>query len=202
MVMLKVSPWKGVIRFKKRGKLNQHYVGPFKILAKVRTIAYRIELLKQFSRVHSTFYVSNLKKYLSDETLVIPLDEIQIDDKLYIIKEPIKIMDREVKHLKQSCIPIVIVRWNYKRDPEFMWKRGAFGETKNSQCVSNDFSNTLIDFSNGHIASEQFGSGPELHLMASEQFGSGPKLQLMTPGTISSGLAQNPSPSTPYVQPT
>ncbi|GJS05290.1 putative reverse transcriptase domain-containing protein [Tanacetum coccineum] len=80
-VMLKVSPWKGVIRFGKREKLNPRYIGPFKILAKVGTLAYRIELLEQLSRVHSTFHVSNLKKCLVDEPLAIPSEEIQIDDK-------------------------------------------------------------------------------------------------------------------------
>nr|GEV35553.1 putative reverse transcriptase domain-containing protein [Tanacetum cinerariifolium] len=85
-VMLKVSAWKGVIRFGKRGKLNLHYIGPFKILAMVGTVAYRLELLKQLSRFHSTFHVLNLKKCLSDETLVILLDEIQSDDKLYFFE--------------------------------------------------------------------------------------------------------------------
>ncbi|GKE53412.1 hypothetical protein Tco_1488568 [Tanacetum coccineum] len=122
-VMLKVSPWKGVIRFGKRGKLNPRYIGPFKIIAKVGTVAYRLELPEQLSRVHSTFYVSNLKKCLSDETLVIPLDEIQIDDKLHFIEEPVEIMDREVKRMKQSRILIVKVRWNSRRGPEFTWER-------------------------------------------------------------------------------
>ncbi|GKC75246.1 putative reverse transcriptase domain-containing protein, partial [Tanacetum coccineum] len=106
-VMLKVSPWKGVIRFGKRGKLNPRYIGPFRIIAKVGTLAYRLELLEQLSRVHSTFHVSNLKKCFVDEPLAIPLEEIQIDDKLHFIEEPVKIMDREVKRLKQSRIPIV-----------------------------------------------------------------------------------------------
>ncbi|GJV15524.1 putative reverse transcriptase domain-containing protein [Tanacetum coccineum] len=111
-VMLKVSPWKGVIRFGKRGKLNPRYIGPFKILAKVGMLAYRLELPKQLSRVHSTFHVSNLKKCLVDEPQAILLDEIQIDDKLNFIEEPVEIMDREVKRLKQSSIPIVKVHWN------------------------------------------------------------------------------------------
>ncbi|GJY81373.1 putative reverse transcriptase domain-containing protein [Tanacetum coccineum] len=108
-VMLKVSPWKGVIHFGKRGKLNPRYIGHFKVLAKVGTIAYRLELPQQLSRVHSTFHVSNLKKCLSDDPLVIPLDEIHIDDKLHFVEEPVDIMDHEVKRLKQSRIPIIKV---------------------------------------------------------------------------------------------
>ncbi|GKB21137.1 putative reverse transcriptase domain-containing protein [Tanacetum coccineum] len=122
-VMLKVSPWKGVIRFGKRGKLNPRYIGPFKIIAKVGTVAYRLELPERLSRVHSTFHVSKLKKCMADEPLAIPLDEIQVDDKLHFIKEPVEIMDREVKRLKQSRIPIVKVCWNYRRGPEFTWER-------------------------------------------------------------------------------
>ncbi|GKD82037.1 hypothetical protein Tco_1348876, partial [Tanacetum coccineum] len=112
-----------VIHFGKRGKINPRYIRPFKILAKVRTIAYRLELLEQLSRVHSTFHVSNLKKCISNETLAIPLDEIQIDDKLQFIKEHVEIMDREVKCLKKSRIPIVKVHWNSKRGPEFTLER-------------------------------------------------------------------------------
>ncbi|GJZ00007.1 putative reverse transcriptase domain-containing protein [Tanacetum coccineum] len=108
-VMLKVSPWKGVIHFGKRGKLNPRYIGPFKILARVGTLAYRLEFPEQLSRVYSTFHVSNLKKCLVDEPLTIPLEEIQIDDKLNFIEEPVKIMDREVKRLKQIRILIVKV---------------------------------------------------------------------------------------------
>ncbi|GKC12903.1 hypothetical protein Tco_1009685, partial [Tanacetum coccineum] len=88
---------KGVICFGKRGKLNPLYIGPFKVLAKVGTVAYRLELLDQLSRVHSSFHVSNLKKCLFDEPLAIPLDEIQIDDKLNFIEELVEIMDQEVK---------------------------------------------------------------------------------------------------------
>nr|GEZ03102.1 putative reverse transcriptase domain-containing protein [Tanacetum cinerariifolium] len=121
--MLKVSPWKGVICFGKRGKLNPRYIGPFKILARIGTVAYRLELTKQLSRVHSTFHVSKLKKCIANEPLAIPMDEIQVDDKLNFIEELVEIIDREVKRMKQSCIPIVKVGWNSRRGPEFTWAR-------------------------------------------------------------------------------
>ncbi|GKB34939.1 putative reverse transcriptase domain-containing protein [Tanacetum coccineum] len=104
-----VSPWKGVIRFGKRGKLNPRYIGPFKVLAKVGTVAYRLELPQQLSKVHSTFHVSHLKKCLFDEPLAISLDEIHIVDKLYFVEKPVEIMDHEVKQFKQSRIPIIKV---------------------------------------------------------------------------------------------
>ncbi|GJR12904.1 putative reverse transcriptase domain-containing protein [Tanacetum coccineum] len=106
-VMLKVSPRKGVIRFGKRGKLNPRYIRPFKILKKAGPVAYTLKLPEELSNVHSTFHVSNLKKCLSDESLVIPMKELWLDDKLNFVEEPIEIMDREVKQLRQSRILIV-----------------------------------------------------------------------------------------------
>ncbi|GKC18164.1 putative reverse transcriptase domain-containing protein [Tanacetum coccineum] len=122
-VILKVSLWKRVIRFGKRGKLNPRYIGPFKILDRVGTLAYRLELPEKLSRVHSTFYVSNLKKCFVDEPLAISLDDIQIDDKLNFIEEPVEIMDQEVKWLKQIRITIMNVHWNSRRGPKFTWER-------------------------------------------------------------------------------
>ncbi|GKB00733.1 putative reverse transcriptase domain-containing protein [Tanacetum coccineum] len=122
-VMLKVSPWKGVVRFGKRGKFNPRYVGPFKVLEKVESVAYKLELPQELSRVHNTFHVSNLKKCYADKPLAVPLDGLHFDDKLQIFEEPIEIMDREVKRLKRSRIPIIKVRWNSRRGPEFTWER-------------------------------------------------------------------------------
>ncbi|GJR39397.1 putative reverse transcriptase domain-containing protein [Tanacetum coccineum] len=119
----RVSPRKGDIRFGKLGKLNPRYIRPFKILEWIGPLAYKLEFPEELSNIHSTFYISNLKKCLSDESLVIPMKELRLDDKLNFVEEPVEIMDREVKQLKQSHIPIVKVRWNSKRGPEFMWER-------------------------------------------------------------------------------
>nr|GEY90950.1 putative reverse transcriptase domain-containing protein [Tanacetum cinerariifolium] len=126
MVIIKVSPWKGVIRFGKHGKLSPQYIGPFKIIKRIGPVAYKLELPKKLCGIHNTFHVSNLKKCLADENLVIPLEEVQLDDKLHFIKEPMEIMDREVKQLKQSRIPIVKVRWKSRRGPEYTWEREDF----------------------------------------------------------------------------
>ncbi|GJU05054.1 hypothetical protein Tco_1121484, partial [Tanacetum coccineum] len=117
-VMLKVSPRKGIFRFGKRGKLNPRYIVPFKILKRIGPVAYKLELPEELSSIHNTFHVSNLKKCLSDESLVIPMKELQLDDKL-----PVEVMDREIKQLKRSRIPIIKVRWNSKIGPEFTWER-------------------------------------------------------------------------------
>ncbi|GJY03123.1 putative reverse transcriptase domain-containing protein [Tanacetum coccineum] len=107
-VMLKVSPWKGVIRFGKRGKLNPRYVGPFKVIERVGEVAYKLELPEEFILMTS---------------LAVPLDGLHLDDKLHFVEEPLEIVGREVKRLKRSRIPLVKVRWNSKRGPEFTWER-------------------------------------------------------------------------------
>ncbi|GKA43151.1 hypothetical protein Tco_0735875 [Tanacetum coccineum] len=136
-VMLKVSPWKGVVRFGKRGKLNSRYVRPFRVFAKVGKVAYKLELPRELSRVHHTFHVSNLKKCYTDEPLVMPLEGIHVDDKLQFVEEPVEIMEWEIKRLKRSRIPLVKVRWNSRRGPEFTWEREDSFKQKYPQLFSN-----------------------------------------------------------------
>ncbi|GJY30098.1 hypothetical protein Tco_0413593 [Tanacetum coccineum] len=121
-VLLKVSPWKGVVCFGKKGKLAPRFVGPFEIIEKVSHVAYMLDLPEELDGVHDTFHVSNLKKCLADPTLQVPLDEIRVDDKLNFIEETVEILEREFKKLKRSRIAIVKVQWNLKCGPEFTWE--------------------------------------------------------------------------------
>ncbi|GJY46455.1 hypothetical protein Tco_0435518 [Tanacetum coccineum] len=129
-VMLKVSPCKGVVSFgkkgkftlRKKGKLAMRYVGLFEILKRIGLVAYRLRLPEELNSVYDTFHVSNLKKYLANANLHVPLNEIKVDKTLCFVEEPVEIMDREIRKLKHRKIVLVIVRWNSKRDPEFTWE--------------------------------------------------------------------------------
>ncbi|GKF62103.1 putative reverse transcriptase domain-containing protein, partial [Tanacetum coccineum] len=122
-VLLKLSPWKGVVRFGKKGKLAPRFVRRFEIIERISPVTYMLDLPKELNGVHDTFHVSNLKKCLADPTLQVPLDKIQVDAKLNFVKEPMEILEREFKKLNRSRIAIVKVQWNLKCGPEFMWER-------------------------------------------------------------------------------
>nr|GEZ55412.1 putative reverse transcriptase domain-containing protein [Tanacetum cinerariifolium] len=115
-----------------------------KTLSKVGDVAYRLELPQQLSRVHNTFHVSNLKKCLSDESLVIPLEGLHVDDKLQFVEELVEIMDREIKRLKRSRIPFIKVRWNSKRGPKFTWERED--QFKHKSNSGNTYKRELVDY--------------------------------------------------------
>nr|GFC59051.1 retrotransposon protein, putative, Ty3-gypsy subclass [Tanacetum cinerariifolium] len=112
---IKAAPFKALY--------GRKYVGPFNVLERDGDVAYKLDLLEELSRVHNTFHVSNLKKCHADEPLAVPLDGLHFDDKLHFVEEPVEIVDREVKQLKRSQIPLVKVRWNSKRYSEFTWER-------------------------------------------------------------------------------
>nr|GEY18109.1 retrotransposon protein, putative, Ty3-gypsy subclass [Tanacetum cinerariifolium] len=113
---------KGAMRFGKHEKLSPRYIGTFEILARVSHVACMLELPEELKGIHSTFHVLNLKKCSTEGDVVIPLDEIQLDDKLNMIEELVEVFDKEVKRLRQSRIPIVKVHWNSQRGPESTWE--------------------------------------------------------------------------------
>nr|GEY91626.1 putative reverse transcriptase domain-containing protein [Tanacetum cinerariifolium] len=134
--LLKVSPWKGVVRFGKRSKLSLRYVGLFEVVERIDPVPYRLRLPQELVGIHDMFHVSNLKKCMTDINLHVSLEEIKIDDGLHFIEEPIKVMDREVKKLKRIRTPIVKVRWNSQRRPEFTCEREDEMKRKNPQLFA------------------------------------------------------------------
>nr|GEV40278.1 putative reverse transcriptase domain-containing protein [Tanacetum cinerariifolium] len=135
-VLLKVSPWKGVMRFGKKGKLAPRFVGPFEITKRFGPVAYRLRLPEGLNGVHDTFHVSNLKKCLADPTLQVPLDETQLDAKLNFVEKLMKILEREFKKLKRSRIAIIKVWWNSKHRPKFTWEREDQMKLKTSTVLT------------------------------------------------------------------
>nr|GEV08671.1 hypothetical protein [Tanacetum cinerariifolium] len=129
-VMLKVSPWRGVIHFGKGGKLSPRYIGPFKVIERIGPVAYKLGLPDKLHEIYDTFHVSNLKRCFVNDDVVILLDEVQLDEKLHFVEKPVEIMDREVKQLMQSRIPIVKVRWNSRQGPKFTWECEDFFRSK------------------------------------------------------------------------
>nr|GEU31476.1 putative reverse transcriptase domain-containing protein [Tanacetum cinerariifolium] len=122
-VLLKVSPWKRVVQFGKKGKLAPQYVGPFEIVECVGPVAYRLKLPCELSYIHDTFHVSNIKKCLAELDVQVPLEEIEIDENLRFIKEPIEIVERDMKKLKRRRIPLVKVRWNSRQGAKYTSER-------------------------------------------------------------------------------
>ncbi|GJX79209.1 putative reverse transcriptase domain-containing protein [Tanacetum coccineum] len=114
-VMLKVSPWKGVMRFKNKGKLSPRFIGPFKNLKKVGEVAYTLELPEEMRGIHNTFHVSYLRKCLSDESSVITLDDVEINPELTFQEEPVAILERKSRQLRNKEIPLVKVEWKHRK---------------------------------------------------------------------------------------
>ncbi|KAK9055581.1 hypothetical protein SSX86_026665 [Deinandra increscens subsp. villosa] len=122
LVMLKVSPWKGIIRFRKRGKLSPRFIGPFRIIARVGKAAYQLQLPDELSAIHNTFHVSHLRKCLADESAYVPLDDLVVDDKLNYVEMPIAIRDRKVKKLRNKEVSQVMVQWEHRKGSDLTWE--------------------------------------------------------------------------------
>nr|APU93382.1 putative gag-pol polyprotein [Marshallia obovata] len=121
-VLLKVSPWKGLIRFRKRGKLSPRFIGPFKVIKRIGEVAYRLELPEEMSAIHPTFHVSHLRKCVVDEHTHVPLNEIEVDDRLNYVEQPIAIVDRQEKRLRNKVIKQVRIQWKHRKGSDATWE--------------------------------------------------------------------------------
>ncbi|KAD7476938.1 hypothetical protein E3N88_00074 [Mikania micrantha] len=121
-VLLKVSPWKGIIRFSKRGKLSPRYIRPFRIKARVGKVAYRLDLPKELNGIHPTFHVSHLRKCLADEQAHVPLDDIEVDNRLNYVEETIAIVDTKEKQLGNKMVRQVKVWWKHPKGSDATWE--------------------------------------------------------------------------------
>ncbi|XP_040361820.1 uncharacterized protein LOC121049220 [Rosa chinensis] len=121
-VFLKLSPWKGVVRFGKRGKLSPRYMGPYEIVERIGLVAYRSALPPQLSRVHDVFHVSMLRKYITDPSHVLPAQPITLTEDLTYEEEPVQILDRREQVLRSKVIPLVKVLWRNHLIEEDTWE--------------------------------------------------------------------------------
>ena len=126
MVFLKVAPWKGVIRFQKRGKLNPRYIGSFRILERIAPVAYRLELPSELNRIHNVFHVSMLRKYISDLSHVLEISPVELKEDLYFEVQHVSIVDQEMKQLRNKFIPMVKVLWMSDAIEEMTWETEVF----------------------------------------------------------------------------
>ncbi|KAL0337561.1 UNVERIFIED_CONTAM: Retrovirus-related Pol polyprotein from transposon [Sesamum calycinum] len=121
-VFLKVSPWRGILRFGKQGKLSPRYIGPYEILERVGPLAYRLALPAELSQIHDVFHVSMLRRYQSDPSHILLEPEIEVSEGLTYVEEPIEILDRSIKKLRNKEIPMVKVRWSNHSPREATWE--------------------------------------------------------------------------------
>jgi hypothetical protein len=122
MVMLKVSPWKGILRFGKQGKLSPRFVGPFKIIERIGKQAYRLELPEELSGIHNVFHVGYLRKCLGKYDETVPLAEVKIDERLRYIEEPEEILNERTTNLRNKTVDLVLVKWKHHRGPNWTWE--------------------------------------------------------------------------------
>ncbi|XP_076957138.1 uncharacterized protein LOC143632525 [Bidens hawaiensis] len=120
-VMLKVSPWKGIIRFRTRGKPSPRFIGLFRILSHGE-VAYRLDFLDELPGIHPTFHVSHLRKCLADEEAHVPLGDNELDSKLNYIEEPIAILDRRERRLRNKVVRQVKEQWRHRKGSEATWE--------------------------------------------------------------------------------
>ncbi|KAL5849950.1 hypothetical protein ACOSQ4_007963 [Xanthoceras sorbifolium] len=121
-VFLKVSPWKKILRFGKKGKLSPRFIGPYEIIERVGPVAYRLALPLELEKIHDVFHVSMLRRYRSDPSHKVQTEAIEIQLDLTYEEEPVEILDREIKELRNKKIPLVKILWRNHNVEEATWE--------------------------------------------------------------------------------
>ncbi|KAL4347857.1 hypothetical protein GQ457_17G010820 [Hibiscus cannabinus] len=185
-VFLKVSPWKKVLRFGKKGKLNPRYIGPFEVLEKVGLVAYRLALPPEFDKIQKIFHVSMLRKYRSDPSYVLEPEKVELNPDLTYEEEPVMILDREVKRLRNKNMSLVKVLWRNHKVEEATWEPEETMGTQYPYLFDSDDENDVFDW-----------QSPRDHLLAL-----GPSTSTPAPATPILSAAPTPTTAAAFERPT
>ena len=145
-VFLKVSPWRKVLRFRKKGKLSPRFIGSYEVLERIRPVVYRLALPPELAKLHDAFHVSMLIKYRYDELHILPVQDIQVQPDFTFDDESKAILDREVKQLRNKQVPLVKVLWQHHDMEEAIWKPESTIRAQYPQLFSssNNFEDEIL----------------------------------------------------------
>ena len=121
-MFLKVSPWKKILRFGRKGKLSPRFIGPYEMLERVRPVAYSLALPLELAKLHDVFHVSMLRRYRSDTSHILPVQDIQVQEDFTFDEELKAIIDREIRHLWNKQFPLVKVLWQHHNMEKATWE--------------------------------------------------------------------------------
>ena len=156
MVFLKVSPWKKILRFGKKGKLSPRFIGPYRVLKRVGPVAYQLELPPELNRIHDVFHVSMLRCYRANPAHVMPVAKIEVQTDLTFEEEPVQILARDVKVLRRKSVPLVKVLWHNHGREEATWEAEETMRQQYPQLVGSGKFRGRNFFKEGRVVTPQF----------------------------------------------
>ena len=135
-VFLKVSQWKKILRFGRKGKLSPRFIGPYEILERVGPVAYRLALPPELAKLHDVFHVSMLRRYRSDPSHILSVQDIQVQEDFTFDEEPKATLDREIRQLRNKQVPLVKVLWKHHGMEEATWEPESTMRVQYPQLIS------------------------------------------------------------------
>ena len=150
-VFLKVSPWKKILHFGKKGKLSPRFIGPYEIIERVGPVAYRLALPQELAKLHDVYHVSMLQRYYSDTSHILPVQDIQVQEDFTFDEEPQAILDREIRQLRNKQVPLVKVLWQYHGMEEATWEPESIMRVQYPQLFNSGNFEDKIYFKGGEL---------------------------------------------------